>query len=78
MKSQGKVKAMVTSAGPLVPEEVQALQKNLEKRLGKKLQMTFLEDRRLIGGVLVRVEDEVLDGSIRKQLENLKITLCKV
>ena len=77
LKSQGRVKALVTSATGLLPEEIEALKTNLEARLNQKLQMTFREDRNLIGGVVVRVEDEIFDGSIQKQLENLKIKLCE-
>jgi F-type H+-transporting ATPase subunit delta len=76
LKSQGKVKAFVTSATKLLPEEIQVLQTKLETRLGKKLQMVFQEDKGLIGGFVARVEDEIFDGSIRKQLEKLNISIC--
>ena len=76
LKSQGKVKAFVTSATKLLQEEIQILKNFLETHFEKKIQMVFREDKSLIGGVVVRVEDKIFDGSIQKQLEKLKIKLC--
>jgi F-type H+-transporting ATPase subunit delta len=77
LKSQGKVKAFVATATALIPEEIEVLRKKLEAYFGKKIQMVFQEDKNILGGVVVRVEDEIFDGSLRKQLEKLKIVLSK-
>jgi F-type H+-transporting ATPase subunit delta len=47
----------------------------LEKTLGKKVNMKVTVDKSLIGGVLVRAGDRVIDGSIRGQLQNMQKTL---
>ena len=47
----------------------------LEKTLGKKVNMKVTVDKSLIGGVLVRAGDRVIDGSIKGQLQQMQKTL---
>lgn len=47
----------------------------LEKRLGKKVNMNVTVDKSLIGGVLVRAGDKVIDGSIKGQLQHMQKAL---
>jgi F-type H+-transporting ATPase subunit delta len=47
----------------------------LEKRFGRKLEPTVVEDPALIGGVRVVVGDEVLDTSVKARLEQMKAAL---
>ena len=44
----------------------------MERRFGRKLDMTVEVDPELIGGVRVVVGDEVLDTSIQARLEQMK------
>ena len=53
-----------------------ALQLNLEKRFGRKLNLSVQEDPSLIGGIRVVVGDEVLDTSVRARLEQMKVALA--
>lgn len=47
----------------------------LEQTLGKKVNMKISVDKSLIGGVLVRAGDRVIDGSIKGQLQQMQKTL---
>ena len=47
----------------------------LEKTLGKKVNMKVTVDKSLLGGVLVRAGDRVIDGSIKGQLQQMQKTL---
>lgn len=47
----------------------------LEKTLGKKVHMQITVDRSLIGGVLVRAGDKVIDGSVRGRLQTMQKAL---
>ena len=47
----------------------------LEKTLSKKVHMNITVDKSLIGGVLVRAGDRVIDGSIRGQLQHMQKAL---
>jgi F-type H+-transporting ATPase subunit delta len=68
----GRVRAMVTSAQPLSPPEADRVRRSLEQRTGKKVIMETAVDPALIGGVVARVGDLVLDGSVRTQIAALK------
>ena len=48
---------------------------SLEKRFGRKLNVTVQEDPSLIGGIRVVVGDEVLDTSVKARLEQMKVAL---
>ena len=65
-------RAEITSALPLKDEALEQLEISLEKLTSKKIKSEVREDRGLIGGVVVKIGDMVLDGSIRAQLEGLK------
>lgn len=48
----------------------------LEASLGKKVQPRFTVDPSIIGSVIVRVGDEVIDGSVRRRLEQARQALA--
>lgn len=47
----------------------------LSKALGAEVIPHFVEDERILGGVIIRVGDRVMDGSLRRRLEDLRSTL---
>lgn len=66
------IPADVYSSVPLTDEQKEKLVKKLENKLGKTVLATFTEDKSLIGGIKIVMEDEVLDGSLEKRLKDLK------
>jgi F-type H+-transporting ATPase subunit delta len=68
----GRVRALVTSAAPLGPVEVDRVRRSLEQRTGKKVILETVVDPTLIGGLVARVGDLVLDGSVRTRLATLR------
>ena len=62
----------VISAVALSDELQASVQAALEKLTGKKVELSTSVDPSLIGGIIAKVGDLVLDGSIRKQLAGLK------
>jgi F-type H+-transporting ATPase subunit delta len=68
----GRVRARVTSAEPLGPGELDRVRRSLEERTGKRVILEPAVDADLIGGVVARVGDLVLDGSVRTQLQDLR------
>ena len=68
----GIVTAEVTRAAPLTQPEVDALTARLQARTGGRIEFTFREDPSLLGGLTVRVGDELMDGSVRGRLERLR------
>ena len=71
----GVSQARVESAFPMDAVQVSALRETMERRFGRKLEMTVQVAPELIGGVRVAVGDEVLDTSIRARLEQMKAAL---
>lgn len=67
--------AVVTSALPLTDKEQETVKKDVLKKLGGKGEVEFKVDPRILGGLVVRVGDKVLDGSVSGQLANLRQNL---
>jgi F-type H+-transporting ATPase subunit delta len=68
----GQVRATVTSAAPLSPADLDRVRRALEARTARKVIVEAAVDPDLIGGVVARVGDLVLDGSVRTQLAELR------
>lgn len=71
----GASDATVYSAFPISAQQVADVQQALEKRFGRKLNVSVQEDASLIGGIRVVVGDEVLDTSVKARLEQMKVAL---
>jgi F-type H+-transporting ATPase subunit delta len=71
--ARAQVKAAVGLDEPVLDE----IGKTLEKMTGKRVVVEFHQDPELIGGVVARIGDLVLDGSVRRQLLNFKETMKK-
>lgn len=63
--------AEVTSALPLTAEEQEAVKRDILSKTGSQATVTFRVDPAILGGLVVRVGDKVLDGSVAGQLNNL-------
>jgi len=65
------VSVQVVSAKPLTAEYQQKLAKVLAARLQRQVDLEYEQDISLIGGVLVRAGDIVIDGSVKGKLARL-------
>ncbi|MDK2917557.1 MAG: F-type H+-transporting ATPase subunit delta [Candidatus Petromonas sp.] len=75
---KGIIKAVAVTAVPLSDEEKMSLQEKLSNVTGKNIKLTNEIDQNLLGGVLVRIGDKVIDGSIKGRLEEMKESLSKI
>ena len=71
----GSADATVYSAFPMDDKAIAEMSSALEKRFGRKLNITVELDASLIGGIRVVVGDEVLDTSVKARLDQMKIAL---
>ena len=71
----GASDAVVYSAFPIPAAQLGDVAQTLERRFGRKLNVTVQEDPSLIGGIRVVVGDEVLDTSVKARLEQMKAAL---
>ena len=67
--------AEVTSALPLKEDEKKSVNDILLKDLGKDAKITYRVDPDILGGIIIRVGDKVVDGSVASQLVDLKQNL---
>ena len=71
----GFVRADVASAHPLNDAQRREMESQLSRISGKQAKVAFATDSALIGGVVARVGGKVYDGSVRGQLERLRLKL---
>ena len=68
--------AEVTSALPLMPDEMEAVKRDVLSKLGNQATVSFRVDPNILGGLVVRAGGKVLDASVAGQLESLRQTLA--
>jgi F-type H+-transporting ATPase subunit delta len=67
--------ALVTSAIPLDGKQTKKLAEALSKRFDRKVDVKVIVDQSVLGGLLVRIGDTVIDGTIRSRLDQMKSSL---
>ncbi|UYF99939.1 MULTISPECIES: F0F1 ATP synthase subunit delta [unclassified Halomonas] len=70
-----RVEVLVTSAYKLTAPQKTKLANALKKRLNREISITTQVDKSLIGGVILRAGDTVIDGSVRGRLNRLSDAL---
>ena len=68
----GVVHAAATSAAALSANDRRALTARLEQLTGGRVELVTSVDPSLLGGVVVRLGDRLIDGSVRGRLERLR------
>ena len=68
---RGETTAEVTSAHPLTDDQVQALRQNLRQRLGREVAVDLTVNPAILGGLVVKIGSQMIDGSIRTKLNTL-------
>jgi F-type H+-transporting ATPase subunit delta len=71
------VRGEVTTAIPLTPDKLRALEQGLQKVSGRTVVLESKVDPSIIGGVITRLGSTVYDGSITTQLEKMKQALVE-
>ena len=64
--------AVVTTAVALSAEQLGAITSQLSSQLGKDVRTTSVVDPSIIGGVVVKVGDRLVDGSVKTRLKRLR------
>jgi F-type H+-transporting ATPase subunit delta len=69
---QGITEATATTAAELTQDEIRELTARLEQFTGGRVELDVQVDPSLLGGLVVRVGDRLIDGSVRGRLERLR------
>jgi F-type H+-transporting ATPase subunit delta len=73
----GVVRARVTTAVPLAPEQAAALGRRLTEVTGRQVTLQTNVDPSIIGGVVTEVDSTVYDGSVTRQLARMRQKLVE-
>ncbi len=71
-EARAKISAEVVTALPISDSVVTQIKEQLQKLTKKDVHIRSRVDESIIGGVVIRVGDKVLDGSVRNKLSQLK------
>lgn len=74
-QKKGLLRAEVVSAAPLSEDYYTKLRAQLERMTGKQVAIDKREDPSLLAGVVTRIGDTVLDGSLKTRLQQMKSQL---
>jgi len=68
----GKIEVDVTVAARLSGEDLEQVRQRISKAMNRDAVVHQYVDESIIGGIIIKVRDQLIDGSVRKQLETLK------
>lgn len=74
-KAENKVEAEVVSAFELSAQQTDELVNTLKNKLGCEVTLTTTVDESLIGGVVIKAGDTIIDASMKSQLDSLALSL---
>ncbi len=74
---RGVISVKVQTVFPLTETKLDKLKKNLEKLTKKKVELETEVNKEIIGGMLIRIENKIIDGRLVNHLKNLKKNLLK-
>ena len=76
-EAQGVLRVQVTTAVPLSEDERAQLTRRLGGTAGRRVRLAEQVDRLIIGGLILRIGDELIDNSLRTRLVALRSTLVR-
>lgn len=70
-RHRGELTAEIVSAHALDDDQVDALKQKLRARMGRDIAVDLRVEPAILGGLVVKIESQMIDGSIRTKLNNL-------
>ena len=77
-RQRDRAVAEVRTAVELTDDQRERLRKALGEATGREVELKVIVDESVVGGVVARVGDQVIDGSIRRRLELARERLSEV
>ena len=72
------IEGTVISAVPMEEKQIKELEEKLSKKYNKNVTLENKVDESILGGVLVRLGNTQIDGSVKTRLDNIKDQLAQV
>jgi F-type H+-transporting ATPase subunit delta len=76
LEERGIAIAEVTTAEPLDAQGQQIVRDRLSKLVGRNVELRLKTDPAIIGGIVARIGDQLIDGSVINQLRRLRARLA--
>ena len=67
----------VTSAVELTNEEKEKIKAKLESKFKLKVQLECVVDSSILGGLIIKTDDTIIDGSLKRKLRDVKDVISK-
>lgn len=77
LERKNTIRGVVKTVIPLLGEELEQLKDIFEKKYEKTILFDNQIDKSLLGGVYVRVGNDVIDGTIKSKIEEMKDLMLK-
>jgi F-type H+-transporting ATPase subunit delta len=74
-RHRGEITAEIVSAHPLDDDQVDAIKANLRTRMGRDIAVDMNVDPAILGGLVVKIGSQMIDGSIRTKLNSLALAM---
>ncbi|MBF1190793.1 MAG: F0F1 ATP synthase subunit delta, partial [[Eubacterium] sulci] len=74
-REENKIKGIVYSAIPLDRETIQRMEIQTSALIKKDCVLTNRIDEKIIGGFIISIDDKLIDASIRKRMEDMRLHL---
>ncbi len=75
---KGIVKAKAYSSISLSSEQIIKLEKKLSEQSGKTVEIENIIDNSLLGGIMIKFNDVVIDGTLKGKLKSLENNLNRI
>lgn len=72
LERKNTLNGIVKTTVPLTQEEFNNLIKTLEEKYNKHIILEQIIDENILGGIYVRVNNDVIDGTVKSKLDELK------
>lgn len=76
-QAENSITAHIYTAVPMDKVQVDKLKKALEKKFSKTVIIKSVVDKQMLGGVKIELDDNVIDGSVKRQLHDIKEVISK-
>lgn len=77
LERKNTIKGVVKTAIPLLPEELEKLKVIFEKKYDKNIIFNTEIDKNILGGVYVRIGNDVIDDTVKSKIEEMKELMLK-
>jgi len=74
-KKRGEVLADITSADDLSDEQKNGIKNKLHSILGEKLSLNYNVDKKILGGLIVKIGSQMIDSSLASKINKLKVAI---